>query len=298
MGSECVIVACHDRLDDLSVQLEIQPLVAPEAEVVVVHTGQGPLPDGPRAGDVRIPCEGFRTGPLHALLAGLRWAEARGHRTVVYRNADDWMMNPAIHSGVAETMAFGKLAAGYCWLTSGGFDDLTLNELWLDVPTFAPLADAFEARIRSSGPADLCERMAGSWVSEVVGGGVGFQRLTERESYPPVGWLDKDLRMASIYNPHAFPPGFWAARADNNRFFCRRWCLIGSHDNGERLEYWRRVRDEVPIREEMESGQAFRRWLHAAENGLPWNGRPPVRRSAAAIRPRLVRQAATGPAAA
>jgi hypothetical protein len=285
MGRECVIVACHDRLDDLAVQLEVQPLVAPGAEVVVVHTGQGPVPDGPRDGEVRLVSEGFRTGPVLALLAGLRWAQARGCRRVVYRNADDWLLNPATHAGVSQLMDAGKVAAGYSWLDPA---DLTLNELWLDVPTFAPLAFDFEERIRLSGPADLCERLAGAWVSEVVGGGMGFQRLTERESYPPVGWLDKDLRMAAIYNPDAFPPGFWSVRADNNRFFCRRWLLIGSHDNGERLAYWRKVRDEVPIRAEMERGQAFRRWLHAAEGGLPWNGRQPVRRACPGIRPRLL----------
>lgn len=288
MGQQCVIVACHDRTDDLSVQLEIQPLVAPGAKVVVVHSGPGAVPDGPRDGEVRFRSEGFRTGPVLALLHGLRWAAAAGCDTVVYRNADDWLMNPDTHAGIAQMMDFGKVAAGYCWLTSAGFDDLTLNELWLDVRTFAPLADAFEARVRSSGPVDLCERLAGAWVREAVGDGLGFLRLTERESWPPVGLLDKDLRVAAIYRPDVFPAGFWAARADNCRFFCRKWLMIGSHDNGERLAYWRMIRDEVPIREEMEKGQAFRRWLHAAENDLPWNGRMPVSRECRGIRPRLL----------
>lgn len=273
MGDECVIVACHDRLDDLSVQLEIQRLVAPKASVVVVHTGQGPLPSGARDGEVLLSAIGFKEGPVAALIAGLAWASENGFVKCVYRNADDWMMSPEFHASSSAVVGGGVKAAGYCWLSRGGLDDLAFNELWLDVGTFSPISGRLREIVTGE---NFCEVAAGKWVKEAVGE-AAFHRLQGREAWPPIGILDRDISMLGNINGDGLTGMFWRARESNTRFFCRSWQLIGSHDNAERLSYWKSLREAVAIAGALEAGPAFQRWLRHAQAGLPWNGKEPCK---------------------
>jgi hypothetical protein len=98
-----------------------------------------------------------------------------------------------------------------------------------------------------------------------------FYRLPGREQEPGIGWERRDLMNAFLAKGLRPPIGFWEELEDNNRFFNKEWQLIGSHDIGNRLWYWRKIRGDVPFGKQLEKDFHFHRFLDAAHTNKPWN---------------------------
>lgn len=58
---------------------------------------------------------------------------------------------------------------------------------------------------------------------------------------------------------------------DNQRFFNRKWQMIGSHSNYERIKFYRDIRKDIPYVKELEKEIHFNRWLTTTLNGQNWN---------------------------
>jgi hypothetical protein len=267
------IVSVYNKIDDLAAHLEIFKYCPFDHEVIVVYMMDLPseyqkLVDQFHA--VRIEGVGHYIGPLLSAVAGVRKANELGLDYVVYRNADDWLFNYGWEKQNFDTMAKKPyICGGYNWMNVGSNQDVTLNQVYFDVPKFMTTADDAEKYFLRSSRGFLCEFKMARWVRKTCQDmNVDFYRLKGREQYPGIGWESKDIVKA--YGQQV-PIGFWEKLNKNNRYFNEEWQLIGSHDNASRLEYWKRIRKSVPYFQELEKEHHFARFLETAKVNEKWN---------------------------
>lgn len=273
------IVSAYDRTDDLLAHTDILKFFPADHEVIPVWMHKQSPPEFVEAIS-KFPhahqCDGvrFMIGPLLALLSGLRVAARLGLDYVLYRNGDDWMFN---HARVMETAALmrreGKLAAGYSWLATGSPMELAMNELYLDVKEFAPRVDEADALFRKLSDTLPCEPKVMRWISKALGERrqEAFYRLPGREKWPGIGHFYVGGIPKALELTEQERTALLDGAGDNNRFFNREWMLIGSHDNAERYDYYRSLRDAITYADQLEMEPHFARWLEASRTGGQWN---------------------------
>ncbi len=97
-------------------------------------------------------------------------------------------------------------------------------------------------------------------------------KLLDRERAPGVGHDLKTLSYQEAMRKTSKLPDNWREKwKDNHRFFHRQWQMIGSHSQAERYDLYKSVRSEISYSDSLEDKSEFRRWLLAAQKGLPWN---------------------------
>lgn len=270
-----IILSCYDRVDDLLAHLDILKFNphGPKIMVAYMHHDEPPaMPDGVEL--IRLPSPGFTSGPLLSITRGVMRAADLGLDYLTFRNADDWMFNHDMaQEWISHLDRTGLVAAGYNWFTVGTMNDITMNENILKVDAFAPSAATAERYFLRSDQAYNCEYKMAWWVRRVTKSdhGDGFFRLPDREAVPGIGWEAADVPKAYEKFGTNVPVEVWGRLEYNNRFFNRKWQMIGSHDNQSRLFHWRQIRSAVPYAEELEKCHHFGRWLDAATNNLTWN---------------------------
>lgn len=263
-------------MDDLVAHLDIFKYYPYEYQIIIIST-MDPPPFYQEVIDkyhhAQIDGYGHYIGPLLSAVAGVRKAHELGLDYVVYRNADDWLFNYAWEENNFKLMEEkGYLCGGYNWLNVGTHYDITLNQLYFHVPSFIATADDAEKYFKQSSPTYLCEYKMPRWVKKTCKNlEKEFWRVPGREQEPGIGWERKDLMGAFLTKKMRPPVGFWEDLENNNRFFNREWQLIGSHDIGNRLLYWRKIRGEVPYSKQLEKEFHFARFIDAARNNKPWN---------------------------
>lgn len=264
------ILSCYDRYDDLNVNLEILRFYPRPKRVIVVHMGDGEV--DPKLADdvVRIPSPGFKRGTVLSLLEGFRRARDMGLPAVVYRNADDWLMNHPWTARNFDMLLSGSAkAAGYNWLTCGTDHDLALNELYLSVPVFSRTVGTAELFFNRTAKYSLCEHKAARWVRETINFKSEFYRLPGREVQPCIGLEPAD--MAAYAAQYPVPPDFFTRAHTNSRFYNQEWLLLGHHDLRERWKSWVQCRHLVPYASALEQMPHFRRWMAAVRGEYLWN---------------------------
>lgn len=268
------LISVYDRVDDCMAQLDILKYAPAPHQTLILSMSEA-LVDRHRddlAGYdvVSMRSPGFALGPLLSLVRGVREAKERGWKWLVYRNADDWLFN---HSLVTDTIAdmeqSGRICAGYNWLSKGTLVEFTMNELYLSVDHFARTADEAEDYFLRSKPW-LCEYKMGRWLRRTIKDDSNLlHRLPDREIPIGIGSLEdqKCILAGTKDDRHGVREGL----ADNNRFFSRKWQLIGSHDNRERLSHYKDIRPQIPYAPDLEQEKHFKGWLHSARTGGEWN---------------------------
>jgi len=272
-----IVLAVHDRIDDLDAHLDILDFAPNDWAKIIIWTHPETPPERVKAWTDRvdkvIKIEGinFSIGPLLAFTEGLRVSHKLGCDYSIYRNADDWLLN---HDSVSERIKAvsdnGFLFAGYNWVSSGSMKEFALNEVTCHVPTFAPHVDAMDANFANSSVHMLCEFKLARWVNRLVDSSK-FLRLLDRERSPGVGHDLMTLALAETKKKAKLPENWQEKWINNHRFFHKGWQLIGSHSQSERYELYKKIRNEVKYRDELETKPEFRRWILAAQKNLPWN---------------------------
>jgi hypothetical protein len=291
------IIACHNKIDDLMVYLDIIRYHLCPLEIIIVHSmdyEEKYMEELSKYNLVRIKSYGHWLGPLLACTAGVKRAYEMGLDWVVYDNADDHLFN---HKWELKNFQLLKdsqyLCGGYNWLSVGVYHDVTLNQLYLHVPSFYKTIDDAEAYFMRSSPLYLCEYKIPRWLKKTCTNiEKQFYRIPGREQEPGVGHERKDIYGAFQAKgiKHA-PIGFWERLENNNRFFNFEWQMIGSHDVESRLVYWRKIRNLVPYGKQIEKDKHFSRFMEAARKGLPWNlppGKPEPTAELPRKKPKLV----------
>lgn len=247
--SKCgIILAVHNRIDDLLANLDILKFY-PEVEKIIVCSR--PLPDYHRQelSDYRVKFIDGKNrglGPLLSLTNGLRMLQ---HLDVVcYRNADDWLFNHDFTRSIFDKMKY-YACAGYSWFGVNTINDFTMNELFLRVKEFTQTIEYAEHYFLHSRPW-YCEYKIAKWINHTTS---SLYRIPGREQEPGIGYIYD----SSNHNP------------DNNRWFNRSWQLIGEHDNNERMQYYLSIRESIPYHQELEKEKHFARWLTADTWNLP-----------------------------
>jgi hypothetical protein len=294
------IIACHNKIDDLMAHLEIFKYCPLEHEVIVVHTmdyADNYMQEIKKHHHQRIDGMGHYIGPLLCAVAGVRKAHELGLDYAVYRNADDWLFNYKFEEDNFKKMkSKGYLCAGYNWLNVGVFHDITLNQVYFDVKAFEKTADDAESYFKRSQPGFLCEYKMSRWVRRTLPTNIEryFYRLPGREQEPGIGHERRDLWNAFKAKGMQIPLGFWERLENNNRFFNLDWQMIGSHDVGSRLSYWRKIRSLVSYGKSIEKETHFARFIEAARNNDPWNVKvkslPPPPVAPPTKQPKLIRR--------
>lgn len=264
------VLSCYDRYDDLHAHLEILRFYPRPKKTIVVHMGAGSVDPALADEVIHFPSPGFKRGTVQSLLRGLLRANEMGLPAVVYRNADDWLLNHPWTARNFDMLLGGACkAAGYNWLSVGSDHDLALNELYLSVPHFAATAGQAERYFARESRLALCEHKAARWVKDTIDFRTEFYRLPGREAVPFVGLEPSDY--AGFAATHAVPPDFFQRHARNNRFFNLDWLLLAHHDHRERWRDWVGVRHLVPYATALEGMPHFRRWVAAVRGEAVWN---------------------------
>lgn len=216
---------------------------------------------------------GHYIGPLLSAVAGVQKAHELGLDYAVYRNADDWLFNYDFEWENFEKMrSEGYLCGGYNWLNVGTYYDITLNQVYFNVPAFNTTAEDAKAYFIRSPQGYLCEYKLPRWVKRTCKDmDKQFYRLPGREQEPGIGWERKDIYKAFAAKKLKIPVGFWERLENNNRFFNFKWQMIGSHDVGARLNYWRKIRNHVTYGKQIEKDHHFARFMDCARTGKSWN---------------------------
>ena len=268
------LISVYDRVDDCMAHLDIlkydpaphQTLIVSMSEALVDRHGA----DLAGYDVVSIQSPGFALGPLLSLVRGVREAKERGWKWLVYRNADDWLFNHSLASDTITHMEqSGQICAGYNWLSKDTLVEFTMNELYLSVDHFARTADDAENYFVRSKPW-LCEYKMGRWLRRTIeDDSRRLYRLPDREIPIGIGNMkdQKGILAGTFLDRHGVRGGL----ADNNRFFNRKWQLIGSHDNQERLKYYTDIWPQISYATDLERERHFRRWMRSARTGESWN---------------------------
>lgn len=269
------ILACHNRVDDLLLHLETFKYCPFNHEIIIIHTmdyDEIYMKEIKKYHHVRIEGYGHYIGPLLCATAGVRKAAELGLDYCVFRNADDILYNFSFEQDNFNKMSEGYLCGGYNWLNVGTYYDITLNQVYFDVSAFGQTVDDAEAYFKRSPPGYLCEYKLPRWVKRTCPNiEKQFYRLPNREQEPGIGWERKDIPNAFAAKKIKMPLGFWEKLENNNRFFNLKWQLIGSHDVGARLNYWRKIRKLVSYGKQIEKEHHFCKFLDCARSGKPWN---------------------------
>lgn len=269
------VLSVYDRVDDLDAHLDILKFYPEKAEVIVVYSKKDVPEEYIKKWDKHhlVYCDGinFQIGPLMSLCAGLKKAHKLGLDYIIYRNADDWVLN---HFFVMANMAAmydnNFEIAGYNWLSVNNMTDFALNELILHVPTFAKKVDSMEYYFANSSPYYLCEMKMARWVKLCLSANNKFYRLPEREQFPGVGYEIETLPAFAAYGI-TLTEDILKRFEKNHRFFNEKWQLIGCHDNQERGFYYNLVREKIQYVNDLEKEENFSRWVDAWTNKKEWN---------------------------
>lgn len=206
-------------------------------------------------------CNGLRfsIGPLLGLISGIKKAHKIGLDYVIYRNGDDWLFNREF---VLENIKNTKVISAYNWFGINYKREFALNEMCLHVPSFMKTIDWAEKYFLDSNDKLLCEFKVAKWIRKTT---KEFYRLPFREIYFGIG--NDPLIIAKILESKGFTVNdpFFDLFKDNNRYFNRKWQLLGCHDNKERLKLYKEL--FFPYKEQLEKEKHFSRWL----KDEPWN---------------------------
>lgn len=269
-----VIVSCYDKIDDTLAQLDILSFDPYKRPVIVSYMGyEEPPKEFSNYHLVHFPSPGFTSGPLMSLVHSLRKAHELGLDYVLYRNGDDWFFNHELtEQWFRNVVANDYLCAGYNWFGANNYHDITMNELIISVPHFMETADRAVEYFFSSDQRFTCEYKMAWWVNATLTDmDKQFWRLPDREQEHGVGRLISDVPTMYRAKNKEVPEKIWTELNDNNRFFCRKWQMIGSHLNLARFIYWTMLRDEIPYRAEIENKPHFNRWLRSIAEKKVWN---------------------------
>ena len=270
------IIGCHNKIDDLMLYLEALKYCHYQHEIIIITSmdyDEIYTKEIKRHHHRRIETPGHYIGPLLCLIAGVKEAARLGCDYILYTNADDivynfkWEIN---NFNILEKG--GYLCGGYNWLNVGTYHDITLNQLYMHVPSFMKTVDDAEAYFRRSPENFLCEYKMARWIKRTCRNlSHEFYRLPGREQEPGVGWERKDIIRAFMVKGISIPQGFWDRLENNNRFFNSEWQLIGSHDIISRLNYWRKIRAKVPYGRDIEKEPNFSRFVECVKANRLWN---------------------------
>lgn len=258
-----IILTTYDRIDDCLVHLEILKYLPFPYEVIPIWMKK----DSPNYFLEEISkyphahyCDGisFRTGPLLALISGLKKAKELNLDVVIYRNGDDWLFNNQFVLDNLKQME-KYLMAGYNWLGCNEMYEFALNELYLNVNAFYNTLHSIEVMLEQQTNV-LCEFKFAKWARKATQKNI--YKIPGREMSPGVGNEDSHLRRLGITDK-----AVWEERKINNRFFNKKWQLIGSHDNVERKKYYRSIRNDINYHLSLEEEKHFKRWLKESK----WN---------------------------
>lgn len=271
------IIGCHGKIDDLMAHLDILRYCPFDHQIIIVHSmdyNDFYMKEIDKYHHVRIDGKGHHIGPLLCVVGGIRKAHELDLDYTCYRNADDWLFSYEFEKENFDLMEEkGYLCAGYSWMGVNNDKDVTLNQLYMNVNNFHQTADDAESYFLRSGKTGLiCEYKMSRWIKRTLKDmDAQFYRLPDREQLPGIGWEEKDIPGAFAAYDMEIPDDHWDLLQENNRYFNKKWKLIGSHDNKSRLGYWRRIRSEIPYARKLEKEHHFARWLQATRENLPWN---------------------------
>ncbi len=270
------VIACHEKIDDLMIHLEALKYYSFKHHIIIIHSmdySADYMNEIKKHTHKRIDGYGHYIGPLLCAIHGVREAHKLGLDYICYNNADDIVYNDEfVENNFNNMQSNACLCGGYNWLNVGVFHDITLNQLYLHVPSFNKTADDAEAYFKKSMIDYLCEYKIPRWLKRTCTDiKKQFYRVPGREQEPGIGWERKDIYGAFLAKGLTVPIGFWDKLENNNRFFNLEWQMIGSHDIGQRMLYWRKIRSLIPHGKEMEKEKHFARFVDAARNNKPWN---------------------------
>lgn len=270
------IIGCHNKIDDLMLYLDTLKYCPFPHETIIIHTmdyDEKYMEVIRKYHHKRIEGYGHHIGPLLCAIEGLREAHKLECQYSIYNNSDDITHNfEWIKSNFDLMESQNYLIGAYNWMSVGVYHDITLNQLYLNVPQFYETSYDAENYFLHSPKQVLCEFKMTRWVKRTCKNlEKEFYRLPDREQLPGIGWEAKDIVKAFERLNRKIPLGFWEKLDKNNRFFNEKWQMIGSHDNYSRLVYWKRIRNQVPYAENLEKEYHFSRFLIAAKNNEKWN---------------------------
>lgn len=271
------ILTTYDRIDDLLAHLDILKYYDYPHEIIPVWMNK----DSPDYFKEEISkyqhshyYDGikFGIGPLLGLISGLRKAHEIGLDYVVYRNGDDWLFNHEFVKTNFNIMSNGMDVAAYNWLSVGTYSEFAMNELYINVSKFIPSIDAAESYFKNSTDKLLCESKIGKWIKQVLNRNYKtFYRLPDREMFPGIGYEVESIPLLFEQMKTNLASNWKDMYVDNQRFFNRKWQMIGSHSNYERIKFYRDIRKDIPYVKELEKEIHFNRWLTTTLNGQNWN---------------------------
>lgn len=271
-----IVVSCYDKIDDTLAQLDILSFNSYNRPIIVSYMGyEEPPAEFCNYNLVSFPSPGFTSGPLMSLVHAVRKASDMGLDYIVYRNGDDWFFKHELtEEWFHHIVKNNYLCAGYNWFGSNNYYDITMNELFISVPHFLETANRAVKYFFSSDQRFTCEYKMAWWVRESLQNmDTQFWRLPDREQTHGVGRLISDVPTMYKSKGKEITPEIWKSLNDNNRFFCRKWQMIGSHYNIARFVYWTMLKDEIPYRKELEKKQHFNRWLRSIAEKKQWNAK-------------------------
>lgn len=270
-----ILLSCYEKTDDLLAHLDILSFNprSPKIAVAYLHDDDPPKL---RAGTsmLRMKSPGFAAGTLLSLTAGIRWAAENDLDYLVYRNADDWFFDHDLsNSWIDRMVEEDKMAAAYNWLTFGTYEEFAMNENIFKVTAFLPSVDHAEKQFLAMSKMVACECSIAWWLKCVIKDmDKGFMRLPDREQRPGVGYEMHQLFDVFKKRYHRDMSAAEVKLLENNqRFFNRKWKMIGSHDNKSRKHFYNQIRASIPYVEKLERCRHFKRWLRSAESGSQWN---------------------------
>lgn len=270
------ILTAHSRIDDLLAHIDILKYFPRKYSLIPIWMKQD-VPAYFEKEMARYPhahfCDGkdFGMGPLLGLLSGLTKASEIGLDYVVYRNGDDWLLNHdfclqnflSMHSKGADL-------AGYNWFTCNTMTEFAMNELYMRVDKFAPRVEDGYQYFTTSSQKLLCEVKISKWIRSITTENQ-FMRLPDREHPVGIGYEPATLPTILTMTKQQVDDDFWLSLRHNNRFFNEKWQMIGSHDNNERLNYYKTIRPKVAYCHDLEKQPHFSRWLRTFETKEQWN---------------------------
>lgn len=268
-----IILACHNKIDDLMLHLEVLKYYTFPFKTIIIHTMDydiNYMKEIKEYPNRRIEGYGHFISPLLCLAEGLRLAKELDCEYVVYRNADDILYNSSWEKENFKTMK-NYLCGGYSWLNVGVNYDITLNQVYLHVPSFYKTITDAENYFKNSSQRFLPEHKLPRWIKKTCNFEKDFYRLPGREQEPGIGWERKEIPSIFRSKQMRVPFGFWEKLENNNRYFNSEWQLIGCHNIGDRLFYWEKIKHLIPYAKQHEKDHHFRRLSHAVQNNLPWN---------------------------
>jgi len=271
------IISVYEKVDDLMAHLDIFKYCPFQHEIIITYMKsdipERHLQEIQKYHSVSVNGLHFRFGPLLSFIQGIRKAKELGLDYVCYKNADDWLFNWDFEKkNFSKMMYKDHSSCGYNWFSLNVHTNFAMNQLYADVNKFFEFVDEVEHEFIRSPLKVLCEFKIGDWILKSIGSWYNFYRLPGRERFPGVG--HSKTAVEYIYREilkSPIPPNIFDGYEDNNRFFNRKWQLIGSHSNNQRLILWNQIKEEVEYHKELEKEDNFKRWIEAAQERKIWN---------------------------